>query len=157
VKSVELGDRPVVRGDDGTTVDCDFVLGCDGFHGVSRLAATEAVCSGVDFRGRMAGAPGRGCSFLGTADLRPSSRWLRRPHASHSTTSRFYLQVNPGTRLDEWDDNAIWSALEQRLAVDGEVVVRGPIVARSILEQRSHVTQPMQVGPLFLAGDAAIA
>ena len=72
-----------------------------------------------------------------------------------STTSRFYLQVNPGTRLDELDDNAIWSALEQRLAADGEVVVRGPIVERSILELRSYVTQPMHVGPLFLAGDAA--
>jgi 2-polyprenyl-6-methoxyphenol hydroxylase-like FAD-dependent oxidoreductase len=155
VKSVELGDRPVVRGDDGTTVDCDFVLGCDGFHGVSRLAATEAVCSGVDF----------GAEWLALlAEAAPSSEhqiYGLHPDgfAGHmhrtSTTSRFYRQVNPGTRLDEWDDNAIWSALEQRLAADGEVVVRGPIVERSILELRSHVTQPMNVGPLFLAGDAA--
>ena len=155
VESVELGDGPVVRGDDGTTVDCDFVLGCDGFHGVSRLAATGAVCSGVDF----------GAEWLALlAEAAPSSEhqiYGLHPDgfAGHmhrtSTTSRFYLQVNPGTRLDEWDDNAIWSALEQRLAADGEVVVRGPIVERSILELRSHVTQPMQVGPLFLAGDAA--
>ena len=155
VKSVELGDGPVVRGDDGTTIDCDFVLGCDGFHGVSRLAATGAVCSGVDF----------GAEWLALlAEAAPSSEhqiYGLHPDgfAGHmhrtSTTSRCYLQVNPGTRLDELDDNAIWSALEQRLAADGEVVVRGPIVERSILELRSYVTQPMHVGPLFLAGDAA--
>ena len=42
VESVQLADRPVIRGGDGTSTDCDFVLGCDGFHGVSRLAATRS-------------------------------------------------------------------------------------------------------------------
>jgi p-hydroxybenzoate 3-monooxygenase len=72
-----------------------------------------------------------------------------------ATTSRFYVQVDLGTRADDWDDDAIWSVLDERLAADGEVVVRGPIVERSVLELRSSLTQPMHVGSLYLAGDAA--
>jgi p-hydroxybenzoate 3-monooxygenase len=72
-----------------------------------------------------------------------------------STTSRFYLQVNPGTQVDEWEDDAIWSALEERLAAPDQILLRGPILERSVVELRSRVTQPMQAGPLFLAGDAA--
>ena len=72
-----------------------------------------------------------------------------------ATTSRFYLQVEPGTRADDWDEPAILSALATRLAGDGDDLVRGPNVGRSILELRSWITQPMRAGPLYLAGDAA--
>jgi p-hydroxybenzoate 3-monooxygenase len=72
-----------------------------------------------------------------------------------STRSRFYLQVNPGSRVDHWEDDVIWSALEERLAAPEQVLLRGPILERSFLELRRCVTQPMQAGPLFLAGDAA--
>jgi p-hydroxybenzoate 3-monooxygenase len=153
--SVALGDRPVVRAGDGTSIECDFVLGCDGFHGVSRAAAAGTVCSEVDF----------GAEWLALlAEASPSSEHQiyglhRDGFAGHmhrtATTSRFYLQVNPGTDVDEWDDDAIWSALDERLSARGQVLIRGPIVERSVLELRSCVTQPMQVGPLYLAGDAA--
>jgi p-hydroxybenzoate 3-monooxygenase len=70
------------------------------------------------------------------------------------TTSRFYLQVTPGTGVD-WADDAVWAALDERLDAPGRQLLRGPIVERSLLELRSCVVQPMQVGPLYLAGDAA--
>jgi 2-polyprenyl-6-methoxyphenol hydroxylase-like FAD-dependent oxidoreductase len=68
---------------------------------------------------------------------------------------RFYLQVEPGGQPDDYDDEEIWTQLQTRLAADGEVLMRGPIVEKSILDLRSYVTQPMRAGPLFLAGDAA--
>jgi p-hydroxybenzoate 3-monooxygenase len=154
VDSLQLSDRPVIRAADGTSLECDIVLGCDGFHGVSRTAVA-ATCAEIDF----------GAEWLAIlADAAPSSEHQiyglhREGFAGHmhrtSTTSRFYLQVNPGTQVDEWDDDSIWAALDKRLAAPGQALLRGPIVERSILELRSAVTQPMHVGPLYLAGDAA--
>ena len=155
VASLRLADRPVIQAADGTSAAFDLVLGCDGFHGVSRVAAPGTVCSGVDF----------GAEWLALlAEAAPSSEHqIYGLHgdgfAGHMhrtpTTSRFYAQVDPGTHADDWDDDAIWSVLDERLAADGEELVRGPIVERSILELRSYVTQPMHVGGLYLAGDAA--
>jgi p-hydroxybenzoate 3-monooxygenase len=71
------------------------------------------------------------------------------------TVSRFYLQVQPGTHAEAWEDDDIWRQLQTRLAADGEVLVRGPIIDKSVLELRSNVTEPMQAGRLYLAGDAA--
>lgn len=151
VESLRLSDRPVIRAGDGTSSAFDVILGCDDFHGVSRVAASGTVCSGVDF----------GAEWLALlAEAAPSSEHQiyglhRHGFAGHMhrtpTTSRFYAQVDPGTR----DDDAIWSMLDECLAAGGEVLVRGPIVERSVLELRSSVTQPMHVGPLYLAGDAA--
>jgi p-hydroxybenzoate 3-monooxygenase len=134
----------------------DFPLGCDGFHGVFRAATAAATsCAEVDF----------GAEWLAVlAEAAPSSEHQtyglhREGFAGHMhrtpTTSRFYLQISQGTDAWAWDDDAIWSALEERLALPGQPLVRGPIVERSVLELRSCVTQPMQVGPLYLAGDAA--
>jgi 2-polyprenyl-6-methoxyphenol hydroxylase-like FAD-dependent oxidoreductase len=103
-------------------------------------------------------------------DRRTAHRWVRSigkrrstafiPRASPVTCTalrprRDFLQVRSGTGVDEWSDEAICCALDERLAAPGQVIVRGPIVERSVLELRSCVTQPMQVGPLYLAGDAA--
>jgi p-hydroxybenzoate 3-monooxygenase len=155
VESIRLADRPVICAADGTSLEVDFVLGCDGFHGVSRAAAAGTVCSEVDF----------GAEWLALlAEAPPSSDHQiyglhQQGFAGHmhrtSTTSRFYLQVHPGTRVDDWEDDAIWSALAVRLAAPDQILLRGPILERSVLELRSCVTQPMQAGPLYLAGDAA--
>jgi p-hydroxybenzoate 3-monooxygenase len=154
-ESVAISDPPVIRAADGTSLGCDFVLGCDGFHGVCRGAAAGTVCSEVDF----------GAEWLALlAEAAPSSEhqiYGLHPDgfAGHmhrtATTSRFYLQVSSGTDANDWEDDAIWHALDERLAAPGQDLVRGPIVERSVLELRSCVTQPMQVGPLYLAGDAA--
>jgi p-hydroxybenzoate 3-monooxygenase len=155
VESVRLADQPVIRAADGTSFEVDFVLGCDGFHGVCRAAAAGTVCSEVDF----------GAEWLALlAEAPPSSDhqiyglhregFAGQMHRT-STTSRLLLQVHPGTHVDDWEDDAIWSVLEKRLAVPEQTLVRGPILDRSVVELRSSVTQPMQAGPLYLAGDAA--
>jgi p-hydroxybenzoate 3-monooxygenase len=155
VTEIRLEGGPAVVCADGSSVTCDFVLGCDGYHGIARRSATGTVCSAVDF----------GADWLTVlAEAPPSSERLifgLHPDgfAGHmrrtATVTRFYLQVEPGTEPDEYDDEHIWTQLDARLAADGEVLRRGPIVEKSILELRSAVTQPMQAGPLFLAGDAA--
>ena len=155
VETIRLGPPPAIMAADGTSVLCDFVLGCDGFHGVCRPAAVGTVCCGVDFEAEWLAllaeaAPSSEHQIYG---LHPDG-FAGHMHRT-ATTSRFYLQVEPGTRVEDWDDHAIWSALATRLAGDGDDLVRGPIVDRSILELRSCVTQPMQAGPLYLAGDAA--
>jgi p-hydroxybenzoate 3-monooxygenase len=156
VESVRVEERPVIQAGNGTAVTCNFVLGCDGFHGVSSAAAaSKTVSAGVDF----------GAEWLALlAEAPPSSEhqiYGLHPDgfAGHMhrtpTTSRFYLQVDPGTPLDALDDDEIWALLDERLAADGEVLIHGPIAERSLLELRSYVTEPMQLGPLYLAGDAA--
>ena len=97
VEAIDVGDRPAILLADGTSVDCGVVLGCDGFHGVSRPAATGTVCAGVDF----------GAEWLALlADAPPSSQhqiYGLHPDgfAGHmhrtATTSRFYLQVDIGS------------------------------------------------------------
>jgi p-hydroxybenzoate 3-monooxygenase len=154
VESLRLGARPAIRAADGTALKCDFVLGCDGFHGVSRAAA-GAVCSEV----------GSGANWLAVlAEVAPSSEHQiyglhREGFAGHMhrtpTTSRFYLQMSLASEVDQWDDEAIWATLDERLATPGQVLLRGPILERSVLELRSAVAQPIQAGPLYLAGDAA--
>ena len=155
VETIRIGPPPAIMAADGTSVLCDFVLGCDGFHGVCRPAAVGTVCCGVDFEAEWLAllaeaAPSSEHQIYG---LHPDG-FAGHMHRT-ATTSRFYLQVEPGTRADDWDDHAIWSALATRLAGDRDDLVRGPIMERSILELRSSVTQPMQAGRLYLAGDAA--
>ena len=155
VETIRVGPPPAIMAADGTAVLCDFVLGCDGFHGVCRPAAVGTVCCGVDFEAEWLAllaeaAPSSEHQIYG---LHPDG-FAGHMHRT-AATSRFYLQVDPGTRAEDWDDQAIWSALATRLAGDGDDLVRGPIMDRSILELRSWVTQPMQAGPLYLAGDAA--
>jgi p-hydroxybenzoate 3-monooxygenase len=155
VASIRLDDPPVVVSADGSLLTCDFVLGCDGFHGVTRMSAPGTVCSGIDFGAEwlsiMAEAPPS--SELQIYGLHPDG-FAGHMHRTQ-TVSRFYLQVEPGTQPDDYDDEEIWTQLHTRLAADDEVLMRGPIVEKSILELRSYVTQPMRAGPLFLAGDAA--
>jgi p-hydroxybenzoate 3-monooxygenase len=151
---IRFAERPIIVLGDGEEVSCEFVLGCDGFHGVCRHAVKGSSCSGTDFDAEW-------LAFL--AEVPPSSDhgvYGLHPDgfAGHmlrsATTSRFYLQVEPGTanrRCDEW----IWEQLELRLDADGVELVRGQIMERGILELHSFVTEPMQYGPLFLAGDAA--
>lgn len=148
-------DEPVVVTDQGEQAAFGLVIGCDGFHGVARAAAAGTSCSGVDFGARwlalLAEAPPS--SELQIYGLHP------RGFAGHMhrtpAVSRFYLQVAPGSSAGAWDEEEIWAELESRLAVEGQSLIRGPITERSLLELRSYVTEPMQAGRLYLAGDAA--
>ena len=153
--------RPSIsyRRDEGEeTIRCDFIAGCDGFHGVTRDAIPSSV---LRFYER-----DYGFAWLGIlAEAPPSSPELiyashQRGFALHSmrtpTVTRLYLQVTPDASLDDWSDDRIWSELRARFATDdGFVLNDGPIFDRSIAELRGFVSEPMQHGRLYLAGDAA--
>ena len=153
VESIRLADEPVIVAG-GEEVPCGFVLGCDGFRGVSRAAAGAQPC-GVDFGARwlaiLAEAPPSSEQQIYGLHPQGFAGHMHRTPA----VSRFYLQIQPGADASTWDDDAIWSQLDTRLAAEGETLVRGPHIETSILELHSFVTEPMQAGRLFLAGDAA--
>ncbi len=132
---------------------CDYVAGCDGFHGVSRSAIPAGTLTELEYSYPFA--------WLGIlANAVPATdeliyAWHERGFALYSMrspqVSRLYLQVPADERLEAWDDERIWAELELRL---GEVN-RGPIFDRGITPMRSYVASPMQHGRLFLCGDSA--
>jgi p-hydroxybenzoate 3-monooxygenase len=158
------GPRPRVRfRKDGVERElrCDFVAGCDGFHGVSRPSIPAGVLSVFERVYPFA--------WLGIlAAVAPSTDELiyaRHPRgfALHSLrspeVSRLYIQVDPGARLEDWSDDRIWQELRVRLGTpaegDGWTLRDGPVLERVIAQHHSFVVEPMQYGRLFLAGDAA--
>jgi p-hydroxybenzoate 3-monooxygenase len=139
------------------TLDCDFIAGCDGFHGVCRDAVPDGVLTLHEHEYPF--------GWLGIlAKTAPSSEELIYTHhergfALHSMRSpeltRLYLQCSPDEDLDEWPDERIWEELHTRLATeDGWTLNEGEIVEKGITPMRSFVAEPMQHGRLFLAGDA---
>jgi p-hydroxybenzoate 3-monooxygenase len=139
-------------------IRCDFIAGCDGFHGISRSSCPEGALSVFE----------RTYSFawLGIlAEAAPSRDELLYMHhergfALYSMRSpqitRLYLQCRPEEDISEWSDDRIWSELHLRLACsDGWRPTEGRILQKGITGMRSFVVEPLQYGRLFLAGDAA--
>jgi p-hydroxybenzoate 3-monooxygenase len=155
------GDAPAVTFTDAEgrpqRLDCDVVVGADGFHGISRGALPAGLAQTWERTYPFA--------WLGVlADVPPSSdeliyAWHPRGFALHSmrspTVSRLYLQVDPGEDITAWSDDRIWEELSTRFALDGWTLQAGPILEKSVLPMRSFVASPMRSGRLFLAGDAA--
>ncbi|MFI0369873.1 4-hydroxybenzoate 3-monooxygenase [Actinomadura sp. 1N219] len=142
-------------GGETRTLDCDYIAGCDGFHGVSRPAVPGLRTFSRDYP----------FAWLGIlADVRPSTEELiyanhDRGFALHSlrssTVSRLYLQVPPDEDIAAWPDARIWDELAARFATgDGWKLHEGPITDRSITPMRSFVAEPMRHDRLFIAGDA---
>ncbi|WP_406415620.1 4-hydroxybenzoate 3-monooxygenase [Streptomyces sp. NBC_01614] len=139
-------------------LECDYLVGCDGFRGVSRKAI-PAELTRVFERTYPFG-------WLGIlADVPPSHDEL--VYARHDrgfallsmrspSVSRLYLQVPDGTDAEHWGDDEIWAELEHRFETDDDWRLRrGPITQKSVTPMRSYVHEPMRYGRLFLAGDAA--
>jgi p-hydroxybenzoate 3-monooxygenase len=136
---------------------CDFIAGCDGFHGVCR----PAIANALTVYERI--FPFAWLGILAAA--RPSSEELiycyhERGFALHSMRTpeitRLYLQCAPDEDLGNWPDEKIWEELQTRLAThDGSRLNQGPILQKGVTGMRSFVVEPMQRGRLFLAGDAA--
>lgn len=153
--------RPAVRYTHGGaehTLVCDYVVGCDGFHGVTRRAVPDGALKTFE---RV-----YPYSWFGIlADVPPSSDELVYAHSPRGfallsmrslKVSRLYLQVPNGTDPGTWTDGQIWDELDARFAVDGDwKLARGPITQKSVLPMRSSVTEPMRWGRVLLAGDAA--
>ncbi|MEO5926256.1 MAG: 4-hydroxybenzoate 3-monooxygenase [Bryobacteraceae bacterium] len=140
---------------------CDFVAGCDGFHGICRPVLAEAVGSAAAFYDRS-----YPCGWLGIlAEAPPTSDALvyayhERGFALYSMRSpkitRLYFQVSPDEDIRNWSDDAIWEEMLTRLTTaDGWKPQVGPIVNKNVTAMRSFVAEPMSWGRLFLAGDAA--
>jgi p-hydroxybenzoate 3-monooxygenase len=137
---------------------CDFIAGCDGFHGVSRPSIPERAITHFE----------RVYPFgwLGIlAEAAPASEelvytWTERGFSLFSMRSpkitRLYLQCAPDEDISAWSDDRIWSELNKRLTTDdGWKPNMGPILQKGVTGMRSFVVEPMQFGRLFLAGDAA--
>jgi p-hydroxybenzoate 3-monooxygenase len=149
--------RYVKEGVDGE-IACDFVAGCDGFHGVSRptfpgdaLTIYERVYP-FAWLGILSDSPPAADELIYARHRRGFALFsMRSP-----TVTRNYLQCRPDEDLNEWPDDRIWEELRARL-VDpgGESVREGRIFDKSVLPMRSFVVEPMRHGRLFLAGDAA--
>ena len=137
---------------------CDFIGGCDGFHGICRPSIPPGVLSVFERMYPFA--------WLGIlAEAPPSSEELIYAHHSHGfallsmrspTISRLYLQCQPDEDIDSWSDERIWQELHTRLeTADGWKLTEGPVLQKGITGMRSFVVEPMQYGKLFLAGDSA--
>ncbi|GHF80612.1 4-hydroxybenzoate 3-monooxygenase [Kitasatospora xanthocidica] len=165
VHSVEQanGGRPTVRythegGEQ--TLTCDYVVGCDGFHGVTGNAIPAAARRTYErtypysWLGILAEAP----PVYDELIYAHSQRGFALASMRSPSVSRLYLQVPNGTDAADWSDERIWDELDARLATrqePGWKLARGPITAKSVLPMRSHVTEPMRHERVFLAGDAA--
>jgi p-hydroxybenzoate 3-monooxygenase len=140
-------------------ISCDFIAGCDGFHGVCRPSIPEDALTIYDrvypfgWLGILAEAPPSNDELIYTYHDRGFALLsMRSP-----TLSRLYIQCSPEEDINEWSDDRIWQELHKRLATaNGNWKLReGPVLQKGVTGMRSFVTEPMQYGRLFLAGDAA--
>jgi p-hydroxybenzoate 3-monooxygenase len=144
-------------GGSAQTLSCEFIAGCDGFHGVTRASLPPGSFREYDLQYPF--------DWLGIlADAEPATdelvyAWHERGFSLHSMRStrisRLYIQVPPGEDIEDWPEERIWNELQIRLASEGWAVNEGPVVEKGITPMRSYVCEPMQCGRLFLAGDAA--
>lgn len=145
---------------DGTvhTVACDFIAGCDGFHGVCRSSIPADKMKGYEkvypfgWLGLLSDTPPVSKELLYVNSVRGFSLCSQRS----ATRSRYYLQVPLTDRAEDWTDDMFWSELRLRLDDDARSnLIAGPSLEKSIAPLRSFVTEPIRYGRLFLAGDAA--
>jgi p-hydroxybenzoate 3-monooxygenase len=155
------GERPRLRYRlDGRehTLECDFVAGCDGFHGVCRQSVPPAALRTFErvypfaWLGILADTPPVSDELI---YVRHESGFALFSMRSR-TRSRLYLQCAPDENLDEWPDARIWDELRLRLGEDSAATLQsGPSLEKSVTPMRAFVAEPMRFGRLFLAGDAA--
>lgn len=159
IHGVDTGHPKIRYQKEGNAVEvgCDFIAGCDGFHGICRASIPRDVLTIYERTYPFA--------WLGIlAEAPPSSEEL--VYSNHdrgfallsmrtSRISRLYLQCRPDEDLNEWPDERIWEELERRLQIPGWTLIRGPVLQKGVAGMRSFVVEPMQYGRLFIAGDAA--
>ncbi|OAM77503.1 4-hydroxybenzoate 3-monooxygenase [Devosia elaeis] len=145
---------------DGITqrADCDYIAGCDGYHGVSRASVPAAALTTFERLYPF--------GWLGVlVDKPPVSDELIYAHHARGfalcsqrspTRSRYYVQVDAAEKLENWSDDQFWDELRRRLdPAIAESLQTGPALEKSIAPLRSFVAEPLRFGRLFLAGDAA--
>jgi len=156
-----FGERPrITFRADGRAQDisCDFVAGCDGFHGVSR----KSVPAGAITTNERVYPLGWLGILSETPPVSDELIYVRHPQGfalcsmRSPTRSRYYLQCSLAEDIESWPDERFWEELKPRLDEEArERLVTGPSIEKSIAPLRSFVAEPMRFGALFLAGDAA--
>jgi p-hydroxybenzoate 3-monooxygenase len=141
-----------------TRLGCDIIVGCDGFHGVSRGAVRAGALSVYErvypfgWLGILADVPPASNELIYCNDVRGFALASMRS----ATRSRYYIQCGLTEQPEEWPDGRFWDELCRRMGEKAAAgVVRGPAFEKTIAPLRSFVAEPMRVGRLFLAGDAA--
>jgi len=155
------GERPYLTFEkDGQVhrLDCDYIAGCDGFHGISRQSIPEGVLKQYErvypfgWLGLLSDTPPVNHELIYAHHERGFALCSQRSQ----TRSRYYLQVPLDDQVEAWSDERFWDELKARLPEDvAASLVTGPALEKSIAPLRSLVVEPMQYGHLFLVGDAA--
>ena len=146
------------KGDDVRRVDCDFIAGCDGFHGVSRRAIPATIVRTFEkvYPFGWLGVLSRTPPVTREVTYNHHERGFALCSMRSKSLSRYYVQCPLDDDLAEWSDDRFWDELRRRLPGDiARALVTGPSIEKSIAPLRSFVAEPMRHGRLFLAGDAA--
>ena len=145
------------NGEKNQRLDCDFIAGCDGFHGVARKAIPASILREFEkvypfgWLGVLSRTPP-----LADIVYANNPRGFALASMRSPMLSRYYIQVPLDARVDDWPDDRFWSELKSRYPRDmADAIVTGPSIEKSIAPLRSYVAEPMRHGRLFLAGDAA--
>ena len=161
VHDFDSGKKPSIRfrsAGEVQEIQCDFIAGCDGFHGICRPSIPAGVLTEFDreypfgWLGILAQAPPSSDELVYTYSERGFALLTVRTRQ----ISRLYLQVPFDEDINAWPDERIWSELRMRTVADGNwKLSEGEIFQKNIASMRSYVVEPMQYGKMFLAGDAA--
>ncbi|WGI22319.1 4-hydroxybenzoate 3-monooxygenase [Amylibacter sp. IMCC11727] len=154
-------DTPSVSFDqDGTTktIQCDYIAGCDGFHGVSRKSIPANVLREFErvypfgWLGVLSETPPVSHELIYANHERGFALCSMR----NANLSRYYIQAPVTDKIEHWSDDAFWDELRRRIPTDAaDSIITGPSIEKSIAPLRSFVAEPMQWGRLYLVGDAA--
>ncbi len=154
------GQQPTItfrHADTEHELECDFIAGCDGFHGCCRPSFPDSVLREYDYTypfawlGILAHAPPATDELIYAWHEHGFSLYSMRS----AEVSRLYIQVPGDEEIERWPDERIWQELQTRLASEGWSVNEGEIFEKGITPMRSFVCEPLRYGRLFLAGDAA--
>ena len=154
-------DAPYVtysKGGQSRRIDCDYVAGCDGFHGVSRQTIPLTVRKEYEkvypfgWLGILSETPPVNDELI----YSNSDRGFALCSMRNANLSRYYIQCSLSDSPEDWTDDAFWEELKRRVPAEvADTLVTGPSIEKSIAPLRSFVTEPMRWGRLFLCGDAA--
>jgi p-hydroxybenzoate 3-monooxygenase len=145
-------------GDEILCVNCDFIIGCDGFHGVSRKTIPATTLKEFErvYPVGWLGVLSRTPPVSGELIYANHERGFALCSMRSRSLSRYYVECSLGDSVDAWPDERFWDELKKRLPEEvAERLVTGPSIEKSIAPLRSFVAEPMRYGRLFLAGDAA--
>ena len=142
----------------GHRLDCDYIAGCDGFHGVSRKTIPGNILTEYEkiypfgWLGVLSETPPASDELI----YANSERGFALASMRNTNLSRYYIQVPLTDTVEDWSDTAFWDELRRRLPVaTSEAMQTGPSIGKSIAPLRSFIAEPMRYGRLFLCGDAA--